>query len=145
MNDSLTQASENAVEAFGSIYAQQVHVRQHDLARVVGFSRGLTNAIVKRLVQKGWLKVRKVNNRNIRYPVSAAGVEQYVVAVKQAGYRGMVLVGMRDLDFIIEHACERAGIDFLRRLPHGRRPIHRVRIVPLRQIPCSCCIPKPIY
>jgi len=33
----------------------------------VGLSLGMTNAILKRLAAKGWITVRKVNNRNIRY------------------------------------------------------------------------------
>ena len=43
-------------------------VRQRDLSQqVIGMSLDMTNAILKRLVLKGYLSVRKVNNRNIAY------------------------------------------------------------------------------
>ena len=127
------------LEVLQNIYVQVDHVRQRDLARVAGLSLGMTNAIVKRLVQKGWLTIRKVNNRNIRYAVSAAGIDQitrrsyrffkrtiknivfyreaiegFVRDVKARGYRGLVLVGRSDLDFIVEHACSAHGIEYVR-------------------------------
>jgi hypothetical protein len=138
MNASL-HATEDEIEILESIYTRRDHVRQRDLARVVGLSLGMTNVIVKRLVQKGWLTVRKVNNRNIRYVVSANGIdqitrrsyrylkrtitnivnyrnaiEQFTCSVKANGYRGVVLAGTSDLDFIVEHTCNEVGIDFLR-------------------------------
>ena len=98
----------------------------------------MTNAIVKRLVQKGWLTIRKVNNRNIRYAVSSAGVDQitrrsyrylkrtiknivyyreaiegFVGDVKAHGYGGIILVGRSDLNFIVEHACRAIGIEYV--------------------------------
>jgi len=36
----------------------------------VGLSLAMTNAILRRLVKKGWLKIKKVNNRNMQYIVS---------------------------------------------------------------------------
>jgi hypothetical protein len=46
-------------------------------------SLGMTNAILKRLVLKGYLSIRKVNNRNIAYAVTPAGVE----AIAKRSYR----------------------------------------------------------
>lgn len=127
------------LEVLQNIYAQPDHVRQRDLARIAGLSLGMTNAIVKRLVQKGWLTIRKVNNRNIRYAVSPEGIEQitrrsyryfkrtiknivyyreaieeFVHNVKARGFSGLVLLGRSDLDFIVEHACEAYGIEYVR-------------------------------
>jgi len=98
----------------------------------------MTNAIIKRLVQKGWLTVRKVNNRNLRYAVSASGIEQitrrsyryfkrtiknivdyreaierFVHEVQVSGCRGIILHGSSDLDFIVEHACAKYGIEYV--------------------------------
>jgi len=138
MNTSV-DASDQELEVLENIYAQRDHVRQRDLARIAGLSLGMTNAIVKRLVQKGWLTIRKVNNRNIRYAVSADGIDQitrrsyrylkrtirnivyyreaierFVREVKVQGYSGIVLVGPSDLDFIVEHACEMYAVSYLR-------------------------------
>jgi DNA-binding MarR family transcriptional regulator len=113
-------------------------VHQRDLARTAGLSLGMTNAVLKRLAQKGWLSIRKINNRNIRYIVSPAGVEQiadrsfsyfkrtlrniveyregieqFVRETRSHGYAGVVLVGGSDLDFIVEHACRENGMKFI--------------------------------
>ena len=53
--------------------AQGEHVRQRDLSHVIGMSLGMTNTILKRLVHKGYLTVRKVNNRNIAYAGNPRG------------------------------------------------------------------------
>jgi DNA-binding MarR family transcriptional regulator len=127
------------LEVLENIYVQENHVRQRDLARIVGLSLGMTNAIVKRLAEKGWLMIRKVNNRNIRYVVSAAGIEQIsrrsyrlfrrtirnivayretieslVADIRLRGLYRLALVGRSDLDFIVEHACRARGIEYVR-------------------------------
>ncbi len=126
------------LEILQNIYAQPGHVRQRDLARIAGLSLGMTNSILKRLVQKGWLMIRKVNNRNIRYVVSAVGIDQitrrsyqffkrtiknivyyrealehFVRDIKERGYGSLILVGKSDLDFIIEHACVAFGVEYI--------------------------------
>jgi DNA-binding MarR family transcriptional regulator len=135
----LVEVSERELEVLENIYSQEDHVRQRDLARIVGLSLGMTNAIVKRLVQKGLLTIRKVNNRNIRYAVSSAGIDQItrrsyrylkrtiknivlyraaierlVQDVRSRGYRGLLLVGASDIDFIVEHTCGTIGIEYVR-------------------------------
>jgi DNA-binding MarR family transcriptional regulator len=127
------------LDVLQNIYAHADHVRQRDLAKIAGLSLGMTNAIVKRLVQKGWLTIRKVNNRNIMYAVSPAGIEQItrrsyryfkrtiknivyyreaieklICRLKEQGYAALVLAGPSDLDFIVEHACGKNGIEYVR-------------------------------
>jgi DNA-binding MarR family transcriptional regulator len=114
-------------------------VRQRDLAHGIGLSLGMTNAILKRLAVKGLIVVRKVNNRNVRYAVSPAGLEQIarrsyrylrrtirdvvdyrraiealVQGVRRAGYARIVLSGQSDLDFILEHACAAGRVELRR-------------------------------
>ncbi len=115
--------------------AKQIH--QRDLAEIIGLSLGMTNAILKRLVQKGWLKVKKINNRNIQYIVSRQGMEeiarrsfryfkrtiknvvyykevldQFAREVRTKGFDTIVLVGESDLDFVIEHVCQKNKLSF---------------------------------
>jgi DNA-binding MarR family transcriptional regulator len=115
------------------------NVRQRDIAQIIGMSLGMTNAILKRLARKGFITMRKVNNRNIMYAVSAAGFEQIarrsyryfrrtirnvvvykktieslVLLVASQGFTELTVVDESDLDFIIEHACRHAGIRFTR-------------------------------
>ena len=113
-------------------------VGQRDLAVTAGISLGMTNAILKRLAQKGWVTVRKLNGRNFQYAVSPAGLDEiarrsyrflkrtirnvvvykdtidsFAASVRHAGGKGIILVGESDLAFIIEHSCATQGIQFL--------------------------------
>ena len=128
---------EKEIEILERISRSKSTIRQRDLARIIGLSLGMTNSILKRLTNKGLLKIKKVNNRNIQYVVSPAGMEaiarrsyryfkrtlKNVVAykeamddllkeIKQKGYRRLVLVGKSDLDFIVEHFCDKHSIQY---------------------------------
>ncbi len=133
------KTQEIELEILENIHINNSHVRQRDLAEIAGLSLGMTNAILKRLVQKGWLIIKKINNRNIRYAVSPKGVEEItrrsyryfkrtiknvvyykevidgvVKKGRQDGFKGLILVGKSDLDFIVEHSCGVYGIDYVK-------------------------------
>lgn len=113
-----------------SLYNKNSNVKQRDLAKIAGLSLGMTNSIIKRLVHKGWLLVKKINNRNIQYAVTPSGIktlseksynyfkrtiknivsykeiiEELLEKIKEKGYSSIGLIGNSDLDFIIEHIC----------------------------------------
>jgi DNA-binding MarR family transcriptional regulator len=113
--------------------------RQRDLARLAGTSLGMTNVILKRLSKKGWITIRKLNNRNIHYAVTLEGINEIIhrsynffrrtiknmvyyresiddVVQKAAAKEisAVLLVGFSDLEFIIEHCCQRYGLSFLK-------------------------------
>lgn len=138
----MTNPTDKELEILKTIHERAETVHQRDLARIVGLSLGMTNAIVKRLAAKGWITVRKINNRNIRYAVTPAGVdlvtrrsyryfkrtvrnvviyreaiEELIRNAKQAGFQLLLLVGTSELDFIVRYACEKLGVTFLRRDP----------------------------
>jgi DNA-binding MarR family transcriptional regulator len=114
-------------------------VGQRDLAVKAGISLGMTNAILKRLAQKGWVTVRRLNGRNFQYAVSPAGldeiarrsyrflkrtirnvvvykdaIDKFAASLRHTGCKGIVLVGQSDLSFLIEHCCAAQGIQFAR-------------------------------
>jgi len=128
---------EKELEILERISRSKTTIRQRDLARIIGLSLGMTNSILKRLAKKGLLKIKKVNNRNIQYVVSPKGMEaiagrsyryfkrtiKNVVYYKEAidriiqeaadrGHRRFVLVGSSDLDFIVEHFCEKKHLEY---------------------------------
>jgi len=128
---------ETEIEILERISCSKSTIRQRDLARIIGLSLGMTNSILKRLTNKGLLKIKKVNNRNIQYVVSPAGLEaiahrsyryfkrtlknvvsykeamdELVQEIKQKGCRRLVLVGKSDLDFIVEHFCDKYRIEY---------------------------------
>ena len=69
-------STETEIDLLEKILESSSDIRQRDLARIIGLSLGMANVILKRLVQKGLLKIQKVNNRNIRYVVSPRGMER---------------------------------------------------------------------
>ena len=123
-----------------NIYDSSVQpLRQRDLAQIAGASLGMTNSILKRLAQKGWITVKKLNSRNIQYAVTLEGMneiihrsyryfkrtirnvvyfkdilEDVVDEARRKNINTVILVGTSDLDFIVEHACRRWGLSFAR-------------------------------
>jgi DNA-binding MarR family transcriptional regulator len=114
-------------------------LRQRDLAQITGTSLGMTNSILKRLAQKGWITIKKLNSRNIQYAITLEGFNEIVHrsyhyfkrTIKNAVYykdsledivrrakaretAAVILVGVSDLDFIVEHACRHYGLSFLK-------------------------------
>jgi DNA-binding MarR family transcriptional regulator len=114
-------------------------LRQRDLAFIAGTSLGMTNSILKRLAQKGWISAKKLNRRNIQYAVTIDGINELlrrsyryfkrtirnITAYKDAidrvtglakrkNYAAVLLIGVSDLEFIIEHSCHSHGISFLK-------------------------------
>jgi predicted transcriptional regulator len=130
--------TEHELMMLESIYhPSEKPVRQRDLARVVGISLGMTNVIMKKLAQKGWVIARKISSRNVQYAVTPSGIEEitkrsltfikrtvknvlyykdilevYLTNLKAEGYRGILLVGKSDFDFILAHLCETIGLEF---------------------------------
>ena len=137
---------EKELEILERISRSKTTIRQRDLSRIIGLSLGMTNSILKRLAKKGLLKIKKVNNRNIQYVVSPKGMEaiagrsyryfrrtiKNVVYYKDAidriiqdaadrGHRRLVLVGSSDLDFIVEHFCEKKHLEYAQSPDGGDR------------------------
>jgi DNA-binding MarR family transcriptional regulator len=117
----------------------QVPLRQRDLALTAGTSLGMTNSILKRLAQKGWISAKKLNRRNIQYAVTIDGInellrrsyryfkrtirnimiykdaiDRVIGLAKRKNYAVILLIGVSDLEFIIEHSCHNQGLSFLK-------------------------------
>ena len=118
---------------------KKTEIRQRDLARVAGISLGMTNSILQRLIQKGWVQVKKIKRRNIQYAVTIDGMNEIIKrsygyfkrTIKNVVYyketldsiirkaqqkkiNAVILAGVSDLDFIVEHTCQKYGISFLK-------------------------------
>jgi predicted transcriptional regulator len=118
---------------------QKTMLRQRDLAQIAGISLGMTNSILRRLAQKGWITLKKLNHRNIQYALTIEGINEIIHRsynyfkrtiknvvyykdildniirkARQDNANAVILIGISDLDFIVEHACHRYGISFLK-------------------------------
>jgi DNA-binding MarR family transcriptional regulator len=118
---------------------QEIPLRQRDLARIAGASLGMTNSILKRLAKRGWISIKKLNNRNIQYAITFDGmneiihrsyryfkrtlhniiyykdrIDEVILKAKKNNCIAVLLVGLSDLEFIVEHACQYYGLSFLK-------------------------------
>jgi len=130
-------STERELNILEQIHQSKGSIKQRDLAQIIGLSLGMTNSIMKRLVKKGWLKIKKVNNRNIQYIVSPEGIEEitcrsyrylrrtiknvvyyketishFLTNIAHSGFTGVILIGKSDLDFILEHFTSQYKLDF---------------------------------
>jgi DNA-binding MarR family transcriptional regulator len=125
-----------------NIYASARQIpplRQRDLAQLAKTSLGMTNAILKRLAQKGWITIKRLNSRNIHYAVTLEGFNEIIhrsygyfkrtiknvffykdaideIVRNAAGkkMKAVLLIGTSDLEFIVEHSCYHHGLSFLK-------------------------------
>jgi predicted transcriptional regulator len=130
-----TQQFETEYTILENIHTTPEKIRQRDLAHVAGISLGMTNTVVKRLIDKGLLITKKINHRNIQYAVTPAGInelmrrsyrflkrtikqivlykekiERLIHDLKLKGYTCVILVGKSDLYFIFEHCCQQQKV-----------------------------------
>ncbi|MDR1211356.1 MAG: transcriptional regulator [Spirochaetaceae bacterium] len=135
MHQELIDSEFTILEHISGVSGKTLPLRQRDLAQIAGTSLGMTNAILKRLAQKGWIVIKRLNSRNIQYAVTLEGLNELVrrsyryikrtiknvvfykdridqvIASAKAGDTAIVLlVGQSDLDFIVEHSCNRYGV-----------------------------------
>ena len=136
---SADEVAERDLDVLAAIQANPKRVRQRDIARALGMSLGMTNAMLRRLTQKGLLKIRRLNARNIQYVVSPQGVDavarrsyrylrrtlgnvvrykeqvaQMLQDAQQQGFQRVALVGASELEFIVEHFAGRLGLALCR-------------------------------
>lgn len=139
MTDSLDSELFLLEEIYKSQQSARSSLSQRDMAHASGLSLGMTNALIKRFAEKGWIVARRVNSRNLQYLITPEGLneiarrtyryftrtarnasfykerlEELVMRKKREGMNRLVLAGASDLDFILEYLCERHGVTFVR-------------------------------
>ena len=97
----------------------------------------MTNVILSKLAQKGWVIVRRINSRNIQYAVTPAGIdeigkrgfqffkktvrnvvyykdalERFLLSAKAKNFHAIVLVGKSDFDFVLSFLCQKHKLEF---------------------------------
>lgn len=127
-----------------SIYSAMDETRppsQRKLAEDSGLSLGMTNALLKRFVERGWVKLSHISGRSLRYALTPNGMEEisrravdyfvrasrnaslyrdrideFAKALKASGYAALALQGPAELDFLFDYACEMHGVKFYKQL-----------------------------
>jgi DNA-binding MarR family transcriptional regulator len=134
-------------------------VTQISLARKLGVAVGTVNWHLKRMVAKGYVKVKRAERRKLRYIVTPSGLalrarltlnyvetsmmlyrqlrqaaRREVATALQRGYAALVVQGDGDVADVCRLTCLEMGVRVLEALPADRQAIlrvdgHRVRFV----------------
>jgi DNA-binding MarR family transcriptional regulator len=52
------------------------HLTQRDLSKEVGIALGLVNHLLKKMVTKGWIKIKNIDAKKIRYLITPEGARE---------------------------------------------------------------------
>ncbi|ODS30546.1 MAG: transcriptional regulator protein [Candidatus Scalindua rubra] len=52
------------------------HLTQRDLSKEVGIALGLVNHLLKKMVRKGWIKIKNIDAKKIRYLITPEGAKE---------------------------------------------------------------------
>lgn len=127
------------MESLGEAERAQARITQRELASRTGLSLGMTNALLRRFAERGWVKLTRLSAKSVHYALTPEGMsevarrtagyfrraarsaeqyrarlEQFVMRAKRDGARTLVLAGASELDFLLEFACDRHGLVFVR-------------------------------
>ena len=116
-------------------------VSQRQLANSAGLSVGLTNALLKRFIERGWVKLLHIDGRKIKYALTPSGMEEialraveyfaraerntelyrkkidfFIEGIAHEGYDALLLVGLSELDFLFDYACLKQGMGFYKNM-----------------------------
>jgi DNA-binding MarR family transcriptional regulator len=127
------------MQSLGEAERAKVRITQRELASRSGLSLGMTNALLRRFAEKGWVKLTRLSAKSVHYALTSEGmgevarrtagyfrraarnadqyrarIEQFVLGAKQDGASTLVLAGASELDFLLEFICERHEVVFVR-------------------------------
>jgi len=127
------------MESLGEAERTKARITQRELASRTGLSLGMTNALLRRFAEKGWVRLTRLSAKSVHYALTPEGmgevarrtagyfrraarnadqyrarIEQFVLGAKQDGASTLVLAGASELDFLLEFICERHDVVFVR-------------------------------
>jgi hypothetical protein len=116
---------------------QNPDASQREIAQKSSLSLGMTNAVLRRFADKGWIMMKKLSSHTIRYVLTPTGmnalvrrsmnymqrtfseireygetVRRCIQKAKASGCTQAVLYGESDITFLIDYACREAGLPF---------------------------------
>jgi DNA-binding MarR family transcriptional regulator len=119
--------------------AGETRLTQRELAGRAGVSLGMANILLRRLAERGWVKLTRLSSKSVRYALTPSGVgelarrtagyfnhasksaelyrdrlEAFVVNAKRDGSETIVLFGSSEVEFLLAYVCERHDLVFVR-------------------------------
>ena len=130
--------NDSELQLLEAIYASETSGQansQRALAGQAGLSLGMTNALLSRFAERGWVKLTHISGRSLRYILTPSGVEEdlrrtmayftraersatnyrariddYVHGIARKGFRVLVYEGPVELEFLFDYSCTRRGV-----------------------------------
>jgi len=115
----------------------QSNCAQREASKAIGLSLGMTNALIKKLANKGWLLLSRINSRKVIYALTPEGLKEIAKRslkfvkhslsslidykerllnlakeIQEAGYKGITVHDSSELDFLIEYAAQKQSLEF---------------------------------
>lgn len=114
--------------------SQNPDASQRELASSTNLSLGMTNALLKRYSDKGWLYMKKISAKNIKYVLTPEGMNKLMErsshyfdrtarlmkkykdivysVIKNSECKKLCLVGNTDLEFLFDFSCSNLHVIF---------------------------------
>lgn len=136
------ETSDTELSLLEKIYSAEQgegRLTQRELAKASGLSLGMTNALLKRLTERGWVSLKRLSTKTILYALTPAGVDEiahratryfqraafnadryrdrleaFVLKAKTEGATTLVLAGASEMDFLLDYLCERHGLALIK-------------------------------
>jgi DNA-binding MarR family transcriptional regulator len=127
------------LNAIGEAEAGGARLTQRSLAGSAGISLGMANSLLRRLAERGWVKLTRLSSKSIRYALTPSGVgelaqrtagyfnrasrsaelyrdrlEALVMNGKRSGVGTIVLYGASEVEPILAYVCERHEVVFVK-------------------------------
>lgn len=144
----MSDAEFNLLETIYSTQEDNATLSQRELAGKAGLSLGMTNVLLRRFVERGWVKLSHLSRRSLGYILTPQGldeilrrslayfsraaksaslyrgrIEAFVGALSARNFSTLVLEGPAELDFLFEYSCERHGLEFVKNPKAKRRSL----------------------
>jgi RING-finger-containing ubiquitin ligase len=127
------------LSAINEAQSDSVRLTQRELAGQAGVSLGMANILLRRLAERGWVKLTKISSKTVRYALTPDGmselarrtagyfsrasksadlyrerIEAFVLGAKRDGAGSIVLYGSSEVEILLAYVCERHGMVFVK-------------------------------
>jgi len=75
-------------------------VTQREISRQLGFSLGMTNILLKRLIRKGYIKISQLNRHKVKYFLTPRGIAQKIKRTHQ--YLSYTFHSLKEIKYRIQ-------------------------------------------
>jgi DNA-binding MarR family transcriptional regulator len=119
-----------------NIVGGQLAQNQRDLSRQLNISLGMTNMVLRRLVNKGYIRIQQLNQRKVHYILTPKGftekmkksirytlktinsialiknrLKSILSAIYEKGHREFWIVGVSDMTLLVEQVFKELGFN----------------------------------